>query len=152
MSMRWFGNLFLGMIVCATTWAQDRAPSPPADDAPAVQEIEQWVRQLGADQYFVRDAATRRLISAGSIAVEVLTKALDDSDLEVTTRGIYVLQQLALSGDLTTEEAAQMALEKLAAARVTAAARRATDALLTLQDLKQDQALKELERLGAKVT
>ena len=150
-----FGGLILGFFLGSLLAAQGRESTQPADVVtsaePTAEEVAKWVAQLRADQYYVRDAATRNLITAGFVAVEAVTKALDNSDLEVTSRGIFVLQRLALAGDLRTEEAARLALEKLAAARVTAAARRAADALDTLQELKQQQALKQLESLGAKI-
>ena len=162
MVRRMLGGLAAFLFLCSSMAAQDPEPPSPPDSAaaksqsespqpkpPTAAEIGQWVSQLSADQYYVRDAATRKLINAGRAAVAAVTKALDSRDLEVTTRGIFVLQRLALVGDAETEEEARLALEKLAAVRVTAAARRATDALHTLQRLKQEQALKQLANSGA---
>ena len=164
MCRRLHGGLIACLFLSSSSVAQVDPPTPPADTEatianprseslqpkpPTPERIRQWVSQLSADQYYVRDAATRNLIKAGGVAVEAVTQALDSSDLEVTSRGVFVLQRLALVGDLPTEEAARLALEKLAAVRVTAGARRAADALVTLQQLKQGQALKQLADLGA---
>ena len=149
--MRSFGALLQILIVSTALVASERPPAESTADPADSQRIATWVAQLSAGQYYVRDAATRNLISAGRAAVKAVLEAVDDSDLEVTTRGVFVLQQLGMAGDLETEQAARLALEKLAAARVTAAARRAADALETLHELKQDQALKQLQQLGAKV-
>ncbi len=113
--------------------------------------IQAWVADLGAERYSKRDNATRHLIDAGQAAIEPLMQGIAQQGLEVTTRGIYVLQQLAVAGDLATEDRARESLERIAATRVTAAARNARDALDKLDALRQQRALAELERLGAVV-
>jgi PDZ domain len=119
---------------------------------PTIERIEVWVQDLGAQRYTRRDAATRSLIEAGGAAIKPLMKGISLHGLEVTTRGIFVLQQLAVAGDEATEKSARESLEKIAAARVTAAARHARDALEKLDALRQQRALTELQRLGARVT
>jgi len=119
------------------------------DIAPTAQQIQAWVSDLSADRYETRDRATQSLVAAGAAAIEPLLEGLAEHGLEVTTRGIYVLQQLAVAGDVATEDAARGALEKIAAARVTAAARHAQEALTKLDALRQQRALEELARLGA---
>ncbi len=125
----------------ATAAAQDASPTPA--------QIAAWVQDLGADRFNKRDEATRELIDTGAAAIEPLMTGMAQHGLEVTTRGIYVLQQLAVAGDEATEAAARASLEKVAAARVTAAARHARDALDKLDALRQQRALDELQRLGA---
>ncbi len=127
----------------ATAAAQDTSPTP--------EQIEAWVQDLGAERFTKRDAATRELIEAGAAAIEPLMESIAQHGLEVTTRGIYVLQQLAVGGDVATEASARSSLEKIAAARVTAAARHARDALGKLDSLRQKRAIDELQRLGAVV-
>jgi hypothetical protein len=127
----------------AAACAQDASPTP--------EKIEAWVTDLGAARFTKRDAATRNLIEAGALAVEPLMAGIAQHGLEVTTRGIYVLQQLAVAGDEATEASARASLEKIASARVTAAARHARDALGKLDSLRQKRALDELQRLGALV-
>ncbi|MDP6553507.1 MAG: PDZ domain-containing protein [Pirellulaceae bacterium] len=114
-------------------------------------EIEQWVEDLGADQFFLRDAASRKLKAAGAAAVGPVGEALSGRELEVSVRAASILQQLAVSGDFDTERAARKALEKVAELRVTAAARRAQDALDKLPVLRQQRALDVLEHLGARL-
>lgn len=128
----------------ATVAAQDAAPTP--------EQIASWVQDLGADRFSKRDEATRELIDTGAAAIEPLLAGMAQHGLEVTTRGIYVLQQLAVAGDATTEVSARSSLEKIAAARVTAAARHARDALDKLDALRQQRAIDELQKLGAVVT
>ena len=115
------------------------------------EEILKWINQLDADAFAVRETATQRLIKAESIAIDPIKKALAAGSLEVTTRGIFILRELALSTDMSTEQAARAALESVADARVTAAARRATSTLKTLNNLRQTRSIDRLERLGAKI-
>lgn len=121
------------------------------DSTPTQDEIEAWVNDLSAESFTRRDVATKNLLNGGAAVVGPLMKGIAEHGLEVTTRGIYVLQQLAVAGDAATETAARTSLEKLAAARVTAAARHARDALDKLDTLRQQRALDELQRLGGYV-
>jgi len=160
----------LPRIVCATlsllvgvTWScwvgaqQPAETTDPADTnnrtqtTASTQEIKQWVEDLGADEYFLRAAATRKLKAARLAAVGPVGEALSGRELEVSTRAAEILQQLAVSGDLATEEAARAALAKVADLKVTAASRRAQDALDQLDALRQQRALEVLKHLGAHV-
>ena len=135
-------------------WLGELGWAPPtarSDEPPTIEQIAGWVDDLSAGQYAVRDAATRRLIKTGARAVEPVAEALSGNGLEVTARAVFILQELALSGDLETESAARGALEKAAALRVTTAARRASAALDKLDDARQKRVLEEFKRLGAKV-
>ncbi len=153
-----FASSLVSRIVCAAlslalvaTWTavaagQPRKPRNP----PSELEIKQWVEDLGADQYFLRDAATRKLKAAGVAAVGPVGEALSGRELEVSVRAANILQQLAVSGDLEAERAAREALLKVAELRVTAASRRAQDALNKLDALRQQRALDVLVHLGAR--
>jgi hypothetical protein len=118
---------------------------------PSPQEIKQWVEDLSADQFLLRDAATRKLKAAGVAAVGPVGEALSGGELEVSVRAASILQQLAVSGDHDAESAARKALEKVAGLRVTAAARRAQDALDKLDELRQQRAFDVLTHLGARL-
>lgn len=120
-------------------------------ESPSEQEIKQWVEDLGADQYFLRDAATRKLKAAGAAAVGPVGEALSGRELEVSVRAANILQQLAVSGDIDAEHAARAALAQVAELRVTAASRRAQDALDKLDALRQQRALDVLSHLGARL-
>jgi hypothetical protein len=112
-------------------------------------QIEQWVRDLNSDRFLERELATEKLIAAGVAAVQPLAEALQGNNLEVTTRGIMVLQELALAADPQTESAAHALLQKLTEAQFTSAARRAAEALTKLGAIREERALAELKRLGA---
>ena len=114
-------------------------------------EIRQWVRDLDSDLFIQRELATERLVQTGAEAIEPVVEALAANNLEVTTRGVHILQELALDPDTTTSEAARVALEAVAQPRATSAARRALEALARLDLIRHQRALDDLKRLGAQV-
>lgn len=122
-----------------------------AQAEPTAEQIRAWVDNLSDSNYSKRDIATKQLVSVGNAAIKPLMAALAEQGLEVTTRGVYVLQQLAVGGDEKTEEAARQALMQIAAPRITASARHARDALERLDSLRQQRAMQELKLLGALV-
>ncbi len=113
------------------------------------EEILKWVHDLDSNLFLQRELATERLIAAGAVSIDPIVQALTTNNLEVTTRGVYILQELALQSDLATTESARAALEKVAAPRATSAARRATEALARLDLVRHERAIEDLKRLGA---
>jgi len=59
---------------------KDRKPVPSAA------QIQTWVKQLGDDDFKVREEATRNLIEAGEVAFEEVTKVTKSKDPEVNQR------------------------------------------------------------------
>ena len=127
-----------------------QAAAQPAKRA-TTQEIARWIKQLNADQFVTRRIATDNLIAAGRAAVQPLGKALRDSNLEVATRGVYVLRELAICGDVVTEEVSTKCLEQLAANPSTSSSRLARESLTALGSIRQQRALDQLRELGAKI-
>jgi len=125
--------------------------SAPAADTPSAGQIQHWIGQLNAERFVDREVATEKLISAGGAAVGPVLAAVAENNLEVTTRAVYILQELALSGDAVVSDAAHAALEKVAEPRLTSAARRARATLARLDLIRQERAIQELRRLGASV-
>ena len=141
-------------LTLVVTWNSSAVAQPPPKSPrtpPSAEEIDQWVEDLGADQYLLRDAATRKLKAAGAAAIGPVGKALSGRELEVSLRAATILQQLAVSGDFATEKAARGALERVAEMRVTAAARQAQEAINQLDELRQQRALDVLQHLGARL-
>ncbi len=145
---KWLVGIGLWLALAAT-WGFPARAEPPAP--PSAAQIKQWVEDLGADQYYLRDSASRELKAAGAAAIGPVGEALVGQGLEVSTRAANILQQLAVSGEVETELAARDALQKVASLRVTAASRRAQDALDKLDALRQQRALDVLEQLGARL-
>jgi hypothetical protein len=136
--------LILSMAV-SQALSQDQAQ----DEPPRAGRVQERIRQLDAAEYAEREAATQALIQAGNAAVKPLQRALADGSWEVTTRGIYILQELALSTDFATEQAALGALEELSN-RTAPASGRASEVLSKLDHLRQQRALDLFTQLGAR--
>jgi len=125
------------------------APTAAAANAPSAAQIQHWIDQLNAERFVDREVATEKLISTGGAAVGPVLAAMAENNLEVTTRAIYILQELALSGDAAVSDAAHVGLERIAQPRLTSAARRARTALRRLDLIRQERAIQDLRRLGA---
>ncbi len=131
---------------------QDRSPASATVSSPDAERILKWVQDLDSDRFVDRELATTRLIQAGVAAIDPVIQALESNSLEVTTRGVHILQELALDSDLAISDAARKALEKVATPRVTSAARRAAEALARLDLIRHERALLDLKQLGAEVS
>jgi HEAT repeat protein len=80
------------------------------------QQIEDLVRQLGADQFDTRRKASEELVRRGLPAVPFLRRALEHSDLEVRRRAGRALETLTNSGEPTRTSAAIALLARRGAA------------------------------------
>jgi hypothetical protein len=148
MKRRYVINMVLVLLLTAApAVTAETGASPPAG------QIRLWIDQLNAERFVDREVATEKLIASGAAAVGPVLAAVPDNNLnlEVTTRAVYVLQELALSPDLNASDAAHAALEEIAEPRLTSAARRARSTLARLDMIRQDRAIQELKRLGANV-
>jgi len=78
--------LMVGLL-CASTvlWA--------ASDS---KTIDQWIAQLGDEQYLNRRSAELRLIELSADAFDELQAAANHSDLEVASRAAYILQRIRI--------------------------------------------------------
>jgi hypothetical protein len=131
-----------------TAWGQPAGAERRADESPP--PVDEWIADLESDIYSVRVRATERLILAGSAAIEPLTKAVEEGELETISRGVYILRQLAMSpADLAAEEQAYRALEQLSRRRFSGASRRAATALQAVHEMRQQRAQERLAQLGA---
>jgi hypothetical protein len=152
MSRRILTILVSGLLACGTG-AAALAQAPPAFRRPATAEqLRASVEDLDASEFLTRETATLRLIAAGQAAIPVVCEVFRGDSLEATARALFVLQQIGLSDDPQTQEAARAALSTASANKDNPAlARRATASLARLVELRSAQALAELESLGAKV-
>jgi PDZ domain len=132
--------------------AQEPAQVRIAKPALTSDQLKALVEQLSADEFLARETAMLELVGAGQAAIPAVTTVFAGASLEATTRALHVLQQLGLSPDPATQEAARLALVEAASRQENpAVARRATGVLAQLMELRAAQALMELEGLGAKV-
>src|SRR5262245_9098141 len=114
--------------------AADETPAEKPDPAPAAEtlslkEIEALIRQLDDADFEVREAATKKLTAAGKVAIEPVAQAADTDNLEIATRAIGVLKELAGSPAEATRAAAVSALKQLSQSKTASVARRAAAAL-----------------------
>jgi hypothetical protein len=102
--------------------------SPSAPPAPTA-EVANWIRQLDADRFVDRQAASDRLAEAGKLAISALQAAAETGSPETTARSIEVLAGHLSQSSAETRVAAQAALEQLAKSENALASRRAKAAL-----------------------
>jgi len=113
------------------------------------EQIHLWIGDLDSDSFVTREFATENLPRAGVDCIDPLLEALPKSSLEVMTRGIHVLREVALSDDLDTENAARAALEQVARSRHKTLSGRASSTLAGLDTIRHNRAIKQLQKLGA---
>jgi PDZ domain len=87
--------------------AQPVIESQPASPPP---EIANWIAELDDNRYLIREAATQRLLEAGTAALDPLLAAANGDRPEPADRAIWVLQKLARDDRIAV---AQPALERL---------------------------------------
>lgn len=144
----WLMPLVLILIPTNAIRAQDET-----SEAVSAQQLKEWVTKLESESYAARSVATERLILAGRNAIEPVTAAVETGGLETVIRGVYVLRQLAINAESPqVQTLAYDALERLANRRVTTAARRASAAMMAINETRQRQAQARLEQLGAVIT
>lgn len=91
----------IASLVCLTMAGEAPAPSSEAD-------VQQWIKDLGADDFKLRAAAEDNLRKGGDVARTALQKALPSNDAEVQSRGSRVLAFLK-SEPLVKQIAAMLA-------------------------------------------
>lgn len=78
------------------------------------EELRRWIGQLDSDDYFVREQATQRLLTAGAKAEPALTAALESPDMEMRTRSKRILELI----EFREQERRRIAFEQKLAAFV----------------------------------
>ena len=112
-------------------------------------EVDDWVGQLGADQFARREAAAQSLVDVGKAATGPLERAIRGGDLEVASRGIDVLRQMLDAADDDTVAAAEESLDRLTADGDGTVARLAEAATEFHRLGRSALAREQLEALGA---
>ena len=149
--------LFVLVAVAAVSggWLFAQPPLPGAAvmrRAPTAEQIAQWVDDLDASEFLARETAMLRLIAAGEPAISPVQNVFGGGNLEATSRALHVLQQIGLSSDPQTQEAARAALVQAAQSKENpVTARRAVATLERLTELRSKPSLDELAALGAKI-
>lgn len=75
------------------------AQTPPVHSQASDQgsQLEQWARQLGDDNYHVREHAAARLRRADIDAVDPIARSMASADMEIVERGSRILTEVAMS-------------------------------------------------------
>lgn len=111
-----------------TALAQEANPTPPTAESPAG-DVADWIKELDADRFTDRQAASDKLIAAGARAIPALIEAAQTGSPETAARAVNVLAEHLKNADADTKAAAKTALENLAESKNAVAARRAKAAL-----------------------
>ncbi len=136
-----------GCIVTCTSLGQGQATRAASSD-----QIRAWVSQLDDGRFEVRKSATRQLVSAGGAAIVATQRAIEtNAGLEVQSRGLEVLEQLARSDQVDVRDSAQRAVGNTGGRRTARIAERAARKLEELKDFRRGIAITELQRLGADI-
>ncbi|WP_254511314.1 hypothetical protein [Anatilimnocola floriformis] len=124
MKVSWFRSmLVLGLLVTGS-WAsaQDAAPALPDD-------IATLVKQLDAESFGDRQAASKKLAAELEKAIPALEKAALSDSRETSMRAFEILKGHFDKGEAGVKDAAKQALERISKADLGAASRRASEAL-----------------------
>jgi Flp pilus assembly protein TadD len=81
--------LFAALLTVGTCFA---AGPPPRSAGPTAAQLARWIKQLGDDDFGVRERATARLRAAGPAAEAALEKAAGSGDAEVARRAGEILR------------------------------------------------------------
>src|SRR5438128_532197 len=88
--------LFLSAAVSCV--ADEPSKTAPAD----AKQIQKLIRDLGADEFSVREKATKELSSIGRSALPALREALQSADLEVRQRARHAMDAIQTSTQYLT--------------------------------------------------
>jgi HEAT repeat protein len=81
--------------VCVIALDQPKSDTPPKP--PSAEEITVLIRQLGDENFLIREKASKRLEAIGRPAVSALREAAKDSDAEVRQRAGRILEAIQSS-------------------------------------------------------
>lgn len=137
----------LAWLVCSLTvyaWANESVAEPA--------EIDRGIADLASSDYARREAASQDLVREGAAVIAPLVAAIETSgDLEVSTRGIEILQTLLIGDDDRAAAEAERVLEHLCGGDDTAASRMALATLEFHNVALAEESEARLEALGAGV-
>lgn len=115
------------------------------------QEVRSAVARLESDDYETRDAATRLLILSGKPAIPTLESEIPAGSPETRIRGLTILEQMLVKGDVETALAAQEALERLQLNGSSMLYDRVETIFSNHRELIESTILKYFESLGGRI-
>ena len=114
--LRYFSMLSLALLFTAHAWADEPGKAEPKSTA-------DLVKQLDAESFSERQAASEALTALGKEALPALAEAAQGESTEVATRALDILRKHHESGSAELKAAAKESLQKLAAGEGTVARR-----------------------------
>lgn len=120
--------LRISLCLAVALWLHVAAAYADEPLAPQAKSIEQLVKELDAEGFAERQAASEALAARGTEAIDALCKAAQGESAEAATRSLEILRKHLESGEAEVKEAAKASLQKLAAGE-GAVARRAAEVL-----------------------
>lgn len=121
--------------------AEKSSPSEgkPTGSPVSPEELARLVKQLDADSFADRQAASERLAELGRSAIEALIQAATSESLEANVRALDILRKDLDARDEELRGLAKSALEKIAAGPRAPSARRAQDILKAYEEREKLQ-------------
>jgi len=141
-------NGWLGRMPWALTWLFFSASCLAAP--PSADQIQNWVRQLDADDFALRESAAKNLTAAGDAAIATLSEAVVSHSAEGSWRAVSTLEQIALSGSEATVGRVASAFEKLSEQGKPGLARVAKELYVRHAQARRDRAVAKVRALGGK--
>lgn len=141
-------RLGLGLLLAVAGTISISAAEPVANIAP--EKLDQLVTDLDANEFAVRERASKELTKLGLPAIDRLMQAATSKSLEQAHRSLGILEQM-LDGEEAVAEAAEQALTQISRQQNTWSAQRADLALSQTHLLKQRKCLDKVVALGAEV-
>jgi len=117
------------------SWSVSAADGPARPEAsveqqkPSAEHVAQLIKQLDADDYDQRQAASEKLALLGRPVIPALSKAAGGESLEAAVRAIEILKKFYESSDEAAKKEAKAALEQIVKSDKTSVARRAQEVI-----------------------
>ncbi len=137
-----------GMTALPRTLLSEETTPPPQVSAG---QLQQWLTELDADEYQVREAAGHRLAQAGPAALEVLGQGVMSDSAEIAWRSGAALEQIAVTGDEQTLSRITKILDQLSEKGKSGLKSLAAEMHVRQKHFRHDRALASLRQNGAKV-
>lgn len=131
--------------VCIAATCADEPQTPDAHRLHAA------LQRLDADDYAVRRAAEKELLSAGQPAVAPLQAAAESASPEALERMLAVLEQIFAGEPGAASDAAERALDELTRSEHPHVAQGAAVALFNHHRLREERAVAAIRELGGRV-
>jgi len=146
-SRRYFIAVAVG--VALFLWFQAPAAAQNADDASNF-TVELLIQNLASEKYKTRELATRQLLKMGSSVVVPLTEAARSGEIEVALRAEAVLEKIFID-ESPASDSAERSLIALSESTNGVVARQSERCLRSHISLREDRAIKQIEKLGARI-